>query len=184
MIDAVRERRPRFVAADVIKEYAELLRSYGVHEVVSDKFAAGFSSDEWSRNGIRFKACDNSTAENFLFALPLLTSKRARLIDDATLRKQLSGLERRVVAGHEIVGHAQRAGAHDDVAAAVCGALVEAAALANQCMVVTPDLLARASAMPRSRAYGSSRNASLSMLLACRSPDPWPSAKKFNDEGA
>ena len=121
------ERKPRSVAADVIKQYAELLRSYDVHEIVSDNYAAGFSSDEWNRNGIGFRACDNDTAENFLRLLPLLTSKRARLADNATLRTQLSQLERRVVSGHEVVGHAQRAGAHDDVAAAGAGCLVEAA---------------------------------------------------------
>jgi hypothetical protein len=126
VIDLVRERKPRFVAADVIREFSHLLRSYGISEIVSDNFAAGFCSDEWMRNGIQFRACANSTAENFLFALPLLTSKRARLVDDAMLRKQLSGLQRRVVGGHETVGHAQVASAHDDVAAAVAGCLVAA----------------------------------------------------------
>jgi hypothetical protein len=126
VIDLVRERKPRFVAADVIAEYAALLRSYGIGEIVSDNYAAGFSADEWARNGIQFRACANTTAENFLFALPLLTSKRARLVDDATLRKQLSGLQRRVVGGHETVGHAQVASAHDDLAAAVAGCLVTA----------------------------------------------------------
>jgi hypothetical protein len=149
VIDVVRERKPRFVAADVIREYAELLRSYGVHEIVSDKFAAGFSSDEWSRNGIRFRACDNSTSENYLRALPLLTSRRGRLADVATLRTQLSGLERRVVSGHETVGHAQRTSAHDDVSAAVCGCLAEAASHFSVCDLFTPAMVAQLQAAPR-----------------------------------
>jgi hypothetical protein len=149
VIDVVRERKPRFVAADVIREYAELLRSYGVHEIVSDKFAAGFSSDEWSRNGVRFRACDSTTSENYLRALPLLTSRRARLADAAPLRTQLSGLERRVVSGHETVGHAQRSSAHDDVAAAVCGCLVEAAGHVSVCELFTPTVLAGILAAPR-----------------------------------
>lgn len=139
VIDVIRERKPRFVAADVIREYAEILRAYGIGEVVSDNFAAGFSSDEWSRNGIRFKPCDNSTAENYLAALPMLTSRRAHLADNATLRTQLSGLERCVVSGHETVRHAQVSSAHDDVAAAVCGCLVEAAA--NMPMIITPAMV-------------------------------------------
>lgn len=149
VIDVIRERKPRFVAADVIKEYAALLRSYGIHEIVSDKFAAGFSSDEWARNGIRFRACDNTTAENYLCALPLLTSKRARLADHLTLRAQLSGLERRVVSGHETVGHEQRASAHDDVAAAVCGCLVETATHAP--LRISPELLQKIAALPPRR---------------------------------
>jgi hypothetical protein len=148
-IDLLRERKPRFVAADVIAEYARILRTYGIGEIVSDNYAAGFSADEWARNGIRFRACDNSTAENFLRALPLLTSKRGRLIDDATLRKQFSSLQRRVVAGHETVGHAAVASAHDDVAAAVAGCLVASAE--HRSVIVTPELLARVAQMPPRR---------------------------------
>ena len=105
----------------MIAEYAGILRSYGITEIMGDNYGAGLTADEWARNGSKFKKCDNNTAENFLCALPLLTSKRAHLADNATLRTQLSGLERRVVAGHETVGHAQVASAHDDVAAAVAG---------------------------------------------------------------
>jgi len=82
----------------------------------------------------------------------LLTSKRGRLVDDITLRKQLSGLQRRVVAGHETVGHAQVASAHDDVAAAVAGCLV--AACEHRAVIVTPELLERLAAMPPRRQYG------------------------------
>ena len=155
VIDLVCERRPRFVAADVIAQYATILRAYGITEIMSDNFAAGFSSDEWARNLIKFKPCENTTAQNFLFALPLLTSKRGRLVDNATLRKQLSGLQRRVVAGHETVGHAQVASAHDDVAAAVCGCLVRAAARPG--LVMPPnfvqDLIAQNRQMQQSRPY-------------------------------
>jgi hypothetical protein len=135
IIDVIRERKPRFVAASVIREYAELLRIYRCHTVMSDNFAAGFSADEWARNGIQFRPCKNSTAQNYLCALPLMTSKRARLVDNPTLRTQLGGLERRVLSGHEVVDHAQRASAHDDIAAAVAGCLVELAA--HPPMIVT-----------------------------------------------
>jgi hypothetical protein len=155
-IDLVRERKPRFVAADVIKEFAEILRRYGISEVVSDRYSAGFAEDEWARNGVRFRACDNSTAENFLFALPLLTSKRGRLTDDATVRKQLSGLQRRVVSGHEVVGHAQTANAHDDLAAAVCACLVEAATRVSVCELMTPEVAG--SIIQASLMYRSSRH--------------------------
>ena len=94
------------------------------------------------------KSVSNNTAENFLYALPLLTSKRGHLPDDATLRKQLSGLQRRVVGGHETVGHAQVASAHDDLAAAVCGCLVEAASRPPP-MVITPAMIGEIAAAGR-----------------------------------
>jgi hypothetical protein len=124
ILDVVRERRPRFVPAAVIAEYAELLRVYRINKVQGDKFSLGFHADEWRRHGVHFEACERTTSENYLAVLPLLLSGRARLLDDAVLRKQLTGLERRVhVGGRESVSHAAAASAHDDVAAAVAGVL-------------------------------------------------------------
>ena len=126
-LDLVHERKPRFVPAAVIAEYANVLRSYRITEICGDKFAGGFHSDEWQRNGIRFKACENTTSGNYLFALPMLLSARARLLDSLTLRNQLAGLERKVTpTGHEQVTHDQHSGAHDDLATSVCGELVTA----------------------------------------------------------
>ena len=96
---------------------------------MGDRWGGGFHSDAWRRNGITYNACEQTTSENYLAALPLLLSGRARLLDDAVLQKELTGLERRVHAnGRESVSHAAAASAHDDVAAAVCGALVAASA--------------------------------------------------------
>jgi hypothetical protein len=143
VIDLVRERKPRFVAEDVIAEYARLLHIYGVSSVMGDGYAAGFTADAWERNRVRFVKCDNTTAENYLAALPLLTSNRARLLDDATLRTQLSSLERKVVGGSETVTHPASASSHDDVAAAVCGCLVAAGDAANAPMHIPAGVLTK-----------------------------------------
>jgi hypothetical protein len=59
--------------------------------------------------------------------LPLLLAGRVRLLDHGTLRRQLGSLERRPGEGaRERVDHPQTSNAHDDVAAAVAGALVAA----------------------------------------------------------
>jgi hypothetical protein len=124
VIDALRERKPRFVPRDVIAEFAQLLRSYNISEVQGDRFAGGFHSDEWKRNGITFVPCERTTSENYLHALPMFLAGRARLIDNATLRSQLASLERRIsVAGHETVSHPQTASAHDDCATSCAGVL-------------------------------------------------------------
>jgi hypothetical protein len=125
---AIRERRPRFVPAQVIGELAMLLKAYGITEVQGDKYAVGFHADEWRQHDIKFIACERTTSENYLSLLPLLLAGRVRLLDNATLRNQLASLERRVGAGdRETVSHPQIASAHDDVAAAASGALVLAA---------------------------------------------------------
>lgn len=173
VIDLIRERKPRFVAADVIREYSALLRSYGVSEIVSDRFAGGFCSDEWQRNGIRFKACDNTTSENYIHALPLLTSKRAHLIDHVSLRTQLAGLERRVLGGHEVVDHARASSAHDDVAAAVAGCLVAASINFSIGEMITSDMIQQIrNAPPRpsiqTRDYGFGFGGERAMAMARR----------------
>jgi hypothetical protein len=128
VLDVVRERRPRFVPAQVISEYAELLKLYGITEVQGDRYSIGFHEQEWRTHGINFTACERTTSENYLHCLPLLLAGRVRLVDNMTLRSQLAALERRVGAGdRETVTHPQHASAHDDVAAAVCGALAAAA---------------------------------------------------------
>jgi hypothetical protein len=128
VLDVVRERKPRFVPAQVIAEFAQLLNLYNVTEIQGDKYAIGFHEAEWRSHGIRFMACERTTSENYLHALPLLLAGRLRLIDNMTLRSQLSALERRVGAGdRETISHPQHASAHDDVATAACGALVAAA---------------------------------------------------------
>jgi hypothetical protein len=128
-LDLIRERKPRFVPAQVVAEYATILKSYGINKVHGDKYAGGFHSSEWATHGIEFVSSERSTSENYLAALPLLLAGRVRLLDSAALRNQLSSLERRVGAGdHERVDHPAHASADDDVACAAAGALVLSAA--------------------------------------------------------
>ena len=172
VVDLLRERKPRFVPAAVVAEFAQLLKLYGISVVMSDGFAGGFHSDEWARNGITFRSCPRTTSENYLHALPLLLSARARLIDSSTLRVQLASLERHVLAGREVVRHPATASAHDDIAAAVAGAIaaVKQAAAVPEVPIVVPYIWSKTSGVisdpcPASRsttaafyAYGGSRD--------------------------
>jgi hypothetical protein len=124
-LDAIRERKPRFVPSDVIKEFSQLLKTYGIGEIHGDNFAGGYQ-DEWLRNGILFKPAEFTCSENYLRALPMVLSQRVKFVDHTTLRSQLAALERTVSGGHEKVDHPRHASSHDDVSAAVAGVLVVA----------------------------------------------------------
>jgi hypothetical protein len=127
VVDVVRERKPRFVPAQVIAEYAELLRSYRVTEVHGDNHAGGFHSSEWAAQSITFRPFKDSTSDNYLAALPSLLARRVKLLNNTTLRNQLTSLERTVGTGdRETVSHPKHGGAHDDVATAICGAITVA----------------------------------------------------------
>lgn len=127
VLDLLREKKPRFVPRDVVAEFAALLKAFNVFEVWGDKFAGGFHADEWTQNGILFKPCERTTSENYLHWLPMLLARRARLLDNATLRAQVCALEHYIPpGGHEVVRHPQIASAHDDCATAAAGAMVAA----------------------------------------------------------
>jgi len=129
VLDAVRERRPRFVMRDVVVEFAQTLRTYNISEIAGDKFARAIVADEWARNNIRSVDSEFDTSGHYARVLPMLMGGRAKLINSATLRAQLCSLERHVPpSGHEQIRKPQVASAHDDVAAAVAGALVRASA--------------------------------------------------------
>jgi hypothetical protein len=125
VIDCLRERQPRFVPKDVVKEFSDLLKLYRVSKITSDKYAMAWASDEWARDGI---ICEQSTltkSEIYLAALPVLMSAQCRLLDNERLRDQLTGLERRVYAsGREAVDDSGAQSAHDDLANVACGVLV------------------------------------------------------------
>src|SRR5215468_4333169 len=86
---------------------------------------SGFHASEWDRHSILFRKYENTTSENYLTALPALLARRVRLLDNKTLRSQLTSLERTISAtDKETVTHPRHGNAHDDVATAVCGAIV------------------------------------------------------------
>jgi hypothetical protein len=125
-VDVLRERKPRFVPTEVIREYATILKAYNIFEVRGDQFGGGLVSDEWLRHGIQFKPSDYTTSENYLRSLPIFLAKRCRLVDNGALRQQLTSLERHVSGTRETVSHPNVASAHDDLATSCCGALVVA----------------------------------------------------------
>jgi hypothetical protein len=71
------------------------------------------------------EASEHSKSQLYQDALPLINSRTAALLDNNTLRRQLVMLERRTTrGGKDSIDHSP--GAKDDLANAVCGALVYA----------------------------------------------------------
>jgi hypothetical protein len=124
-IDAIREWKPRFVPKQVIGEIVELVQKYGIREVYGDNFGGGLHQEDWRGLPVAYRVWKDTTSENYLAALSSWLAKGVRLLDNLTARNQLTSLERRPGAGDkEAVEHPRHAGAHDDIAAAICGAIV------------------------------------------------------------
>jgi hypothetical protein len=123
ILDAVRERVPPFDPSEVVAEYAALLKSYGISQVGGDRYAGEWPREAFRRHGVNYESASRSKSELYRDLLPLLNSRRADLLDHPKLINQLIGLERRTArGGRDSVDHAP--GAHDDLANAVAGALV------------------------------------------------------------
>jgi len=115
VLDFLRERKPRFIPAEVVKEYAKILSLYGVTSIKGDRYSAGWNADEWARAGIAYEASELTKSEIYLTTLPMLLSGQVRLLDNLTLRDQFASLERRVHSGgRESVDDNGSASAHDE----------------------------------------------------------------------
>jgi hypothetical protein len=124
-VDAVREVRPPFSPESVVAEFATLLKTYGVQAVHGDRYGGIWPAERFQQHGIDYRPAEKPKSDIYREFLPLLNSARVELLENPRLVSQLCSLERRTArGGRDSIDHPQGAGAHDDVANAVAGALV------------------------------------------------------------
>ena len=139
VLDLLFERKAPFNPSEVTEEIAALLKSYRCTQVTGDKYAAQWVVEAFAKTGIKYAQSVADRSAIYLDCLPLFTSGRARLIDNARLVAQFAALERRTFStGKDRVDHG-RAG-HDDACNAAAGALVLAASRKAP-MVVSDEML-------------------------------------------
>ena len=119
----MREIRPPFSPDQVVEEFAALLKSYGISRVTGDAYAGEWPRERFASHGITYDVSSRNKSQIYAEFLPALNGQRVRLLDHPRLIGQLVNLERRTArGGRDSIDHAP--GAHDDVANAVCGVLV------------------------------------------------------------
>ena len=122
VLDAVRERAPPFSPADVVEEFELLLRSYGVRELVSDRYGGEWVTSAFRARRIRCEPSPKAKSDLYRDLLPLINSRSVDLLDLPKLVGQVCSLERRVGrGGRDSIDHPPMA--HDDVANAAAGVL-------------------------------------------------------------
>lgn len=125
VLDVCRARRPPFSPESVVTEYAALLKTYGLHSVTGDKYAAGWVVEAFAKQGVTYQHSEKSKSEIYLEVEPMFAQGIARLLDIRQLLTELRLLERRTArGGKDSVDHPPRG--HDDLANAACGALYRA----------------------------------------------------------
>ena len=126
-LDLLREVKPPFSPERVVREFAQVLSSYGLSTVTGDNYAGTWPKERFSVYGISYQPSKKSRSEIYLDLLPLLNSRRAELLDNQRLISQLTQLERHASrSGSETIDHAP--GGHDDLVNAAAGAIVMASA--------------------------------------------------------
>jgi hypothetical protein len=125
VLDALVEIKAPLNPVAATEQVAALLKSYGLRETVSDKYAAGFATDAFAKCGIKLRHSERDRSKIYLECLPLFTSGRMRLIDSKRLVTQFASLERRTMpGGKNRVDHG--IGGADDLCNSAGGALVHA----------------------------------------------------------
>jgi hypothetical protein len=131
VLDLILEIRAPFNPTSAVAQIAAVLKSYGLHETVGDRYAAQWVVDAFAKCGIRYRHSERDRSSIYLDALPLFTAGKVRLVDNKRLVSQFSSLERRTSSiGKDRVDHGP--GGHDDLCNAAAGALVLAAAPAYE----------------------------------------------------
>ena len=126
VLDQVTERKPPFSPEETVAEFCAILRAYGVHAVVGDRYGGQFVQEAFTKRGVAYTPSELPKSDLYRELLPALTSRRVALLDHPRLHAQLLGLERRTSrAGRDSIDHGP--GGHDDLANAAAGSLVLAA---------------------------------------------------------
>lgn len=125
VLDCLAEVKPPFSPEAVVKDFAALLKVYGVAMVTGDRYGGEWPRERFRVHGIEYLVADKPRSDLYRELLPLLMSGTVDLLDDPRMLAQLAALERRKGrGGRDTIDHPP--GGHDDVANAVAGALVGA----------------------------------------------------------
>jgi hypothetical protein len=131
ILDAIRATRPPFDPSEVVKEYSELVKVYGLIGIVGDHYAGEWPKAEFAKNSITYELSEKTKSEIYLATIPLLTSKRIELLDSEKMKTEFRRLERRRGrSGKDTIDHPPRGS--DDIANSIAGVICLASEHAGQ----------------------------------------------------
>jgi hypothetical protein len=141
IIDVLREIRPPFSPEAVVDEFCNTLMDYRISKVQGDRYAGEWVRAPFKQRGIDYQVAEKSKSDLYVSFLPLLNSKRVRLLDHPRSISQLCALERRTTrtTGRNLIDHP--VGGHDDLANVIAGACVNASR--KQPLYIDPGVLAK-----------------------------------------
>ena len=91
VLDCLIEVAPPFSTDTAVAQIAEVLKSYRCRSTTGDRYAEAWVVQTFARHGIRYEHSEHDRSALYANMLPLLTSGRARLLDNKRLVHQLTG---------------------------------------------------------------------------------------------
>lgn len=123
VLDCLIEIKPPFDPSGATRHIAQVLKSYGLHHTIGDRYAAQWVVSAFAKEGVRYQHSERDRSQIYLDAMPLFTTGKVRLLDNQRLISQFAQLERRTSAlGKDRVDHGK--GGHDDLCNAAALALI------------------------------------------------------------
>lgn len=120
----IRAKHPPFNPQDCVKEFAEVIKSYGISSCEGDRYSGEWCSSSFEKEGITYKNAELSKSDIYLEFLPLVMQGQVELLNHRQQIIELRQLERRTGKGKDTVDHPK--GLHDDLANSAAGACVMA----------------------------------------------------------
>jgi hypothetical protein len=147
ILDCLVEIKAPHSPVNATKQFAEVLKSYGLRKTTSDRYGSGFAVDSFREAGIRLEHSERDRSQLYLECLPLFSSGRIRLLDNRRLITQFASLERKTnQLGKDTVNHPTHGA--DDSCNSSAGALVLAASKSTG-LVLSDTFMAKVHNMGR-----------------------------------
>lgn len=122
VVDLVRGRTGS--PADIVAEYAPILKRYGIKRVTGDRYSGRWVRDEFDTHGIAYDVSEMDRSALYLEFLARLNSGRVELPACYKTNRQFAALERRTSrSGRDTIDHPP--GGHDDRANAAAGVVAQ-----------------------------------------------------------
>jgi hypothetical protein len=124
VLDLVQEVRAPFQPEVATETLVETLKRYRIGKVIGDRYAGEWPREQFIKRGIVYEPTEVTKSDMYVNFLPLMNSRRVRLVDNQRLFNQFCQLELRTVrGGRDTVDHPK--GGMDDIANAATGALLQ-----------------------------------------------------------
>jgi len=118
----VRAKKAPFNPQSCVKEFAETLKAYNLHQVTGDRYSGNWVQEAFLAEGIHYEVCEQNKSQLYLEFLPLIMTQRVVLLDIKEQTVQFRQLERKAGRNQDIVDHGR--GQKDDLSNSCAGSCV------------------------------------------------------------